>query len=214
MSLPVLLLLLGFLFIVLFGALGWLRREGLSGRFAVQARILTLIASGLTALTNSPTHPAAFLFVVYLPTMRLRLVVDVGNLLAQRGNFAQADRLYALAMRLWPDSAGRLVVQVNQGVSRLQQGALDEAMAIFKGVLQNAGQGFLGIKYEAAAHYNLGVAYRRKGTEAPATMEFNAVLDTWPVSEYARRARYALEQTRHKDKPAAPPQDTSGGDRP
>ena len=210
MSLPVLLLLLGFVFIVLFGALGWLRREGLSGRFAVEATVLTLVASGLTALTNFPTHPVAFLLIVYLLTMRVRLIVDVGNLLAQRGQFAQADRLYALAMRLWPDGAGRLVVQVNQGVSRLQQGALDEAIAIFKGVLQNA-QGYLGIKYEAATHYNLGVAYRRKGMEAPATMEFNAVLDTWPVSEYARRAQLALEQARHKNKPAEPPQDTPGG---
>ena len=210
MSLPVLILLLGFLYVVLFGALAWLRREGLSGRFAVEATVITLIASGLTALTNFPTHPVAFLFIVYLLTMRVRLVVDVGNLLAQRGKFAQADRLYALAMRLWPDGAGRLVVQVNQGVSHLQQGALDEAIDIFKGVLQNA-QGYLGIKYEAATHYNLGVAYRRKGMEAPATMEFNAVLDTWPVSEYARRAQLALEQARHKSKPAEPPQDTSGG---
>jgi hypothetical protein len=58
-----------------------------------------------------------FLLVVYLLTMRVRLIVDVGNLSAQRGSFSQADRLYALALRLWPDSAGRLVVQVNQGVS-------------------------------------------------------------------------------------------------
>ena len=210
MSLPVLILLLGFLYVVLFGALAWLRREGLSGRFAVEATVITLIASGLTALTNFPTHPVAFLFIVYLLTIRVRLVVDVGNLLAQRGNFSQANRLYALAMRLWPDSAGRLVVQVNQGVSRLQQGALDEAIDIFKGVLQNA-QGYLGIKYEAATHYNLGVAYRRKGMEAAATAEFNAVLDTWPVSEYARRARLALEQARHKNKPAEPPQNTPGG---
>ena len=208
MNLPVLILLLGFLYVVFFGALAWLRREGLSGRFAVEAAVLTVIAGGLTALTNFPTHPVAFLFIVYLLTMRVRLVVDVGNLSAQRGSFSQADRLYALALRMWPDSAGRLVVQVNQGVSRLQQGALDEAIAIFKGVLQNAGQGFLGIKYEAATHYNLGVAYRRKGMEAQAKVEFNAVLDTWPVSQYARSARIALEQARHKDKPAEPPQDT------
>ena len=211
MSLPVLLLLEGLLFIVLFGGLSWLRREGLSGRFAIEALILTLVASGLTALTGFPTHPVVFLIILYLVTMRARLLVDVGNILAQRGQYAQADRLYALAMRLWPDSSGRLIVQVNQGVSRLQQGTLDEAITIFKDVLQKAGQGYLGIKYEAAAHYNLGVAYRRKAMEAQATVEFNAVLDTWPVSEYARRARAALEQGRHKDKPATPPQDTPGG---
>lgn len=209
MNLPVLILLLGFLYIVFFGALAWLRREGLSGRFAVEALALTLVAGGLTALTNFPTHPVAFLLVVYLVTMRVRLIVDVANLVAVRGKFAQADKLHALALRLWPDSAGRLVVQVNQGVSRLQQGALDEAISIFKSVLQNAGQGFLGIKYEAATHYNLGVAYRRKGMEAQAKVEFNAVLDTWPVSQYARFARIALEQGRHKDKPAEPPKEPS-----
>ncbi len=211
MSLPVLLLLEGLLFIVLFGGLSWLRREGLSGRFAVEALILTLIGGGLTALTNFPTHPVAFLFVLYLVTMRARLLVDVGNLLAQRGQFAQADRLYTLAMRLWPDSASRLIVQVNQGVSCLQQGTLDEAIAVFKDVLQKAGQGYLGVRYEAAAHYNLGVAYRRKAMEAQATAEFNAVLDTWPVSEYARSARAALQHGRHKEKPAEPPRDTPGG---
>jgi len=205
-SLPVLILLEGLLFIALFGGLSWLRREGLSGRFAVEALILTIVASGLTALTNL-TNPIVFLIVLYLATMRVRLVVDVGNLLAQRGQFAQADRLYALAMRLWPDSAGCLIVQVNQGVSRLQQGANDQAVGIFKDVLQKASQGYLGVKYEAAAHYNLAVAYRRKGMDAQATAEFNAVLDAWPVSEYARRAKAALEQGRRKS--ATPPGDTT-----
>jgi outer membrane protein assembly factor BamD (BamD/ComL family) len=51
------------------------------------------------------------------------------------------------------------------------------------------------------------VAYRRKGLDAQATAEFNAVLDTWPVSEYARRAKAALEQGRHKSTP--PPDDSS-----
>jgi outer membrane protein assembly factor BamD (BamD/ComL family) len=52
------------------------------------------------------------------------------------------------------------------------------------------------------------VAYRRKKMDAQATLEFNAVLDTWPVSEYARRAQAALDRGRHKDKPTTTDQNT------
>lgn len=207
MSLPMLIFLEGLLFTALFGGLSWLRREGLSIQFAIEALLLTLIAGGLTALTSVLISPVLFLIILYLVTMRVRLLVDMGTLMAQRGQFKQADGLYALAMRLWPDSAGRLIVQVNQGVLRLQQGSNDPAIAIFKDALQKAGQGYLGLKYEAATHYNLAVAYRRKGLDAQATAEFNAVLDTWPVSEYARRAKAALEQGRRKSTP--PPDDSS-----
>jgi len=210
MSLPMLLLLEGLLFIVCFGGLSLLRREGLSIQFAVEALVITAIATGLTALAWFAVTPVLLLVIIYLVTMRVRLLVDLGTLLAQRGQFAQADRLYALALRLWPDHSSRLIVQVNQGVARLQQNALDEAIAIFKDVLQKAGQGYLGVKYESAAHYNLGVAYRRKKMEAQAIAEFNAVLDTWPASVYARRAAMALEQGRHKDKHQTTEKDAPG----
>lgn len=199
MSLPVILLLEGLAYTVLFGGLSLLRREGLSAQFAIEATIITVIASGLTALSGFPTHPILFLIILYLITMRARLLVDVGNVLAQRGQLAHAGRLYTLATRLWPDKTSRLIVQVNQGAACLQQGALDEAIDILKGVLQQAGQGYLGVKHEAAAHYNLGVAYRRKKLDAQAIVEFNAVVDTWPASEYARRAEAALAQDRHRD---------------
>ncbi len=65
---------------------------------------------------------------------------------------------------------------------------------MFEGVLQECGKGHLGLKYEAACHYNLGVTYRRKQSEARATAEFNKVLEVWPVSEYARRAQAALQK--------------------
>ena len=201
LPMPVLLLLEGLLFVAVFGALSLFRREGLSIQFAVEAMVITLIASGLTAFTPLGVSPILLLIVVYLVTMRVRLLVDLGTLLAQRGQFAQADHVFTWALRLWPDQAGRLIVQVNQGATCLQRNALDEAIAIFQDVLQKVGQGYLGIKYEAAAHYNLGVAYRRKKMDAQATLEFNAVLDTWPASVYARRAEMALEQSRRKEKP-------------
>jgi TolA-binding protein len=81
----------------------------------------------------------------------------------------------------------------------LQQGSLDEAIAQFQHVLEKSDKSYLGVKYEAAAHYNLGVAFLRKRMDAQATVEFNAVLDTWPASEFARRAASALEQNRRKN---------------
>ena len=199
MESPVPILLAGFIYVILFGGLSWLRREGLSVRFAVEAVLITLSVAGLGALSSVLIHPVLFLALLYLLTMRVRLLVDVGNLFAQRCQMTRADRLYTLATRLWPDASGRLIVQINQGVSLLQRGELDEAIGLLKEVLQKSTHGYLGVKQEAAAHYNLGVAYRRKQLEAQAIVEFNTVLETWPASEYARRAEAALQQVRHKN---------------
>jgi tetratricopeptide (TPR) repeat protein len=193
------------------GALSLFRREGLSLQFALEAMSIMAVLSGLAALTPWQVNPILSLVLVYLATMRVRLLVDLGTVLAERGRFAQAERCFAWAKRLWPDSTGRLMVQVNQGVACLQRKSLDEAIAIFRSVLDQAGRGYLGVKYESAAHYNLGVAYRRKKMEPQAIAEFNAVLDTWPASIYARHAQIALEQNRHKDKPRQSGQDTPGG---
>ena len=201
MSLPILLLLVGFSYIVLFGAVSLLKREGLSRRFAFEGGIFTILVSILTGLTGIQPHPILFLVLIYLITMRVRFLVDIGNLLAQRGQFDQADKLYNLAARLWPDATNLLIVQVNQGTSLLQQQKLDEAIAIFNDILEQAGQGYLGVKYEAATHYNLGVAYLRKGMDAKASIAFNAVIDTWPASMYAHRAEAALEKHRRKNNP-------------
>jgi tetratricopeptide (TPR) repeat protein len=202
MSLPIILLLEGFSYIVLFGAVSLLKREGLSSHFAVEGGIFTLMVSGLTALTGIQTHPVLFLVLIYLLTMRVRILVDLGTILATRGQFEQADKLFQLAAKLWPDATNRLILQVNQGTSLLQQKKLDEAIAIFNDVLEQAGQGYLGVKYEAATHYNLGVAYLRKNMDAKASIAFNAVIDTWPASLYARRAEVALEKHRRKNNPS------------
>lgn len=208
LSLPIILLLVGFSYIVLFGAVSLLRREGLSRRFAFEALIITLIVSGLTTLTGIQPHPVLFLILLYLLTMRVRLLVDLGNIFARRGQFEFADKLYNLAVSLWPDATNRLILRVNQGTSLLQQKKLDEAITIFNEVLEQAGQGYLGVKYEAAAHYNLGVAYLRKNMDARASIAFNDAIDTWPASEYARRAEVALEKHRRKDNPPTSKEDT------
>lgn len=194
------LLLLGFIYIVLFGALALLRREGLSLRFALESLVITLALSAIHAFTGIELHPVLFLIILYLITMRSRLLVDLGNLFARRGQFDRATQIYTLGLHLWPDASTRLIIQVNQGAALIQHNNLDEAIALLNQVLQHADQGHLGLKYEAASHYNLGVAYRAKKLMTQAMKEFRAVLDVWPVSEYGRRAQLALERERQERK--------------
>lgn len=208
LSLPILLLLEGFSFIVLFGVISLLKREGLSRRFAIEGSIFTLVVSALTALTGFQTHPVLFLVLIYLLTMRVRILVDLGSIFARRGQFDLAEKLYNLAAQLWPDATNALILKVNRGTSMLQQKKLDEAILLFKEVLEQSGQGYLGVKYEAATHYNLGVAYLRKNMNADASIAFNAVVDVWPASEFARRAEVALEKHRHKNLSSTSKEDT------
>jgi tetratricopeptide (TPR) repeat protein len=199
MPLPLLLLLIGLLYILAVGALSLSRREGLSLRFALEALGISVLVAGLAWLTKAAIHPALFVVLLYLVTMRARILVDLGNFLARRRNFAQAEAVYTLAERLWPDEASRLIVEINQGVLDLQTGRLDQAIARFQDVLAaGARSGFLGLKHECACHYNLGVAYQRKGLDAQSVLAFNQVLETWPACEYARYATIALEKRRRK----------------
>lgn len=196
MNLPLLILLLGLIYIVLFGGMAFFRREGLSLRFALEAAAITGLFSLVVYLTRITLNPVVFLLVLYLLTMRVRILADLGNLFARQGKASQAGSLFALAGRLFPDATSALILKVNQATLFLQEGKLDESIAMFGDVLQQAGQGYLGVKYEAAAHYNLGVAYLKKHQTARATVEFNAVIDTWPASLYAQRAQQALDRQR------------------
>ena len=102
-------------------------------------------------------------------------------------------------LMLWPDQTSDLIIKVNHAILLLQKNQLNESISMFTDVLSQANQGYLGVKYEAAAHFNLGVAYLRNNNGSMATVEFNSVLDTWPASLYARRAQEALERQRAKN---------------
>lgn len=188
--------LIGLLYIVVFGGLAVLRREGLSTRFAVEAVIITAIAVILVMLTPIQIHPVLFLLLLYLVTLRVRILVDLANTFARRGNFGRAEQIYNLAYHVWPDQTSELIIKVNHAIMLMQKNLLDESIAMFSAVLTEAEKGYLGVKYEAAAHYNLGVAYLRKNNNSKATIEFNAAMDTWPASLYAQRAQQALERQR------------------
>ncbi len=136
MSMPLLILLFGFLYALLVGLLSFLRREGLSAQFAIESIVITLIFSALAAYSSIVVHPVVFLIIIYLLTMRVRLLVDVGNSFARRSNFKMAENIYHLAESLWPDRAGRLIVEINRGTLCLQKGDLDGSIEVFKAILE------------------------------------------------------------------------------
>lgn len=207
MTPPLVILLIGLVYGVLAGGLALFRREGLSMRFAVETAAVTIFFSGLVALTGLAIDPVLFLVLLYLLTMRVRILVDLGSAFARQGKHPLAEKLYTLAGRLWPDAASGLALKVNQATLLLQENQLDDSIAIFTEVLQQAGRGYLGVKYEAAAHYNLGVAFLRQKNLGRARVEFNAAIDTWPASLYAQRAQEALNRYRGVSGPATPSDD-------
>jgi len=193
------LVLIALLYILVVGGLSALRREGFSLQFAVEVILVASLLLAFSLLAGQPTHPVLYLGAIYVVTMRARLLVDLGNLLARWRHGAQAMSLYGLALKLWPDSTARQVVQLNQAVHRLRAGQLAQATADLEALLADPEHG-LSPKHEAAARYNLGVAYRRQGNEARAVVEFNKVIDAMPGSLYASGAQIALEKgKRQKD---------------
>ena len=195
----ILLLAIGCLFVLVFGGLGYLRREGLSVQFALEAVVLIALLVGGSWLLGKPMNPFMFLIVLYLVTMRSRLIVDVANLVARRGNYGLAFRLYDLGLAFRPDEATRLIVRTNRGAALLHRGQIEEAIAAFKGVLEVENQPRLGLKYEAACRYNLGYAYERSGNDAQAVAQYNETIDLLPGSVYGKAAEAALKRRKAKD---------------
>ncbi|MBN1535780.1 MAG: tetratricopeptide repeat protein [Anaerolineales bacterium] len=202
MSLPVLILFIGSAYIVLIGILSLLKREELSTQFAIEAIVITFIFCGLTAYTRLAIHPVLFLLIVYFITMRVPLLVDIGTIFAKRKQFPLAEKFFSFALQLWPDRSNTWIVRINQGVAYFQQGDFDKAIHVYQEILQSIDHCRVSAKLEAAAHYNLGVAYLRQNKDAQATVEFNIVVDSWPATEYARRASDNLEKHRRKNIPS------------
>ncbi len=193
-----LLLLIGCVFVLLFGALSFIRREGLSVQFALEAAGITALFVGGSWLIGAPANPFLFLVVLYAVTMRSRLAVDVANLAAGRGNYDVAFRLYRLALAWWPDASSRLIVLTNQGAAQLRSGQIEAAIGTLESVLEVEKRPRLGVKYEAACRYNLAFAYEKQGEEAKAVAQYNEVIDVLPGSVYAQAAQAALKRRRRR----------------
>ena len=192
-----LILIIGIFYILIFGAMSLLRREGLSTQFAIESFIITIVVIGIALLTNITVDPILFLIFIYLITMRGRLVVDLANFLSSRGRQRDAIKLLQWAMRLMPDHSTRLVIQVNMGIVQLRRKNPASAQALFEEVLQEMDEkGGLGIKYEAACRYNLGQALVKQGKETEAVRQFNETMIIFPNSIYSKAASNMLEQRR------------------
>lgn len=192
-----LILAIGLLYILGFGGLSFLRRQGLSTRFAVESLIVSGLGAAVTfAFPRFP--PLLFLVVLYLITMRVRLLADLANAFLARKNFLRAQATYRLALRLWPDPVGRQIVLINRGVAELRASEPETAYATLNEALEN--QEFkIGAHYLSAGYYNQGLAARRTGHEAEAICYFNRAIDTLPNSVYGQAAHRALqEHTKHE----------------
>ena len=188
-------LLVALVFILVFGGLPVLRREGLSLQLAVEVLVLTGLSIGASLLIGFRLEPILFFIFLYLIVMRCRVLIDLGNLLSSRGRHQLALSVYRLAMRLAPDFPVHLTALISYSAVLVRVGALEEAIRILEAVLEK-GRERLQLKHESACHYNLGVAYMRLGRESRAVREFNETIDVWPLSPYAQGAKAALERRR------------------
>ncbi len=189
----------GLLYILGFGGLSLLRRQGLSTRFAVESLIVSMLGVALTfAFPGFP--PLLFLVILYLVTMRVRLMADLANAFLARKQFPRAMALYHTALHLWPDPVSRQIVLINRGVAELRAAEPETAYATLSEALGN--QEFkIGAHYLSAGYYNLGLAARRTHREAEAIRRFNQAIDTLPHSIYAQAARRALQEHSTKREP-------------
>lgn len=194
-----LLLLIACVYILMSGGLSLLRREGLSVQFALETAALTLILVGSSHLLGVKLNPFVFVLLLYVITMRSRLTVDLANLLARRGDYGFAFRLYDLALAWWPDPASRLIALTNRGVAELYSGQIDAAIETLESVLEAEKRPRLNLKYEAACLYNLGFAYEKNGLDSKAVASYNEAIDLLPGSLYAQAAESALRRRRKKN---------------
>jgi tetratricopeptide (TPR) repeat protein len=187
-----LILLIGLLYILGFGALSFMRRQGLSSRFAIEGLIISG-ASAILSLAAIPLSPIFFVIVLYLVTMRVRLLVDLGNWLTSQGQIKRALSIYQFTMRLGPDQSSRQIILINHGVALLRMQNPEEAYLTLEAALIDE-RIRAGAKYLTAGYYNLGLACLRTGRDAEAVRRFNEAIDTLPTSIYAHGARQAMKK--------------------
>ena len=201
MDSPIVIPIIGLVYLLGFGALSYLRRQGLSVRFAVEGLVITGIAFALR-FAGVPFHPVAFLGVLYIVTMRVRLLVDMGNWFSARGQLDTALALFGLALKIGPDAAGRQITLINRAVAELRGQDPEGAYVTLKAALADE-DGRIGAKHLAAAYYNMGLACRRSGREAEAVRRFNEAIGAWPNSIYGHAAQQELKKGAERS-PAAP----------
>jgi len=196
-------LLVGALFLAAFTGLTVLRRQKPSVRFLVEGGILTAAAIALS-LAGLPLHPILFFVILYLATMRVRLLVDLSNVLTARRRFAAALAMQRFAMHLGPDPASRQITEISRGVTQLRMGDPQSAYFTLKGVLLEE-QVRLAVRERAAGAYNLGVACERTSRREEAERSFRRAMEILPGSIYALGAEKALSRLQESTRRSSPP---------
>ena len=191
-------LLEGLVIAAAISALSFIRREGLPLQVVGETMALALLFT-LVMLAGGPFNPVLQFVLTYMIVMRARLLVDVGNMMATRKNFDLADRLYRLALALWPDSVGHMSAHVNLGVNYLRQGQAADAVKVLDNAL-NTKHSYTPRKLEAAARFNLGVALERTGQLNRAMQEWRSVVQLLPDSIYGYGAQKAIQRGLSPDK--------------
>jgi tetratricopeptide (TPR) repeat protein len=191
-----LILLLGFSYSLLFAVMAILRGEGFSMQFTLEGVVLTLIIAAGDYFTDSVVNPVLFLIFIYIFTMRSRLLVDLANLVSNRGRQRTAISILQTALRLLPDKSARLIIFVNMGIIQLRRKNPKSAQTIFETVFEDAHDGGLGMRHRAATHYNLAVALQKQGKEAMAVKHFRETAEGYPGSPFSKAAQNALEKRR------------------
>jgi tetratricopeptide (TPR) repeat protein len=209
MNPQLLILLVGAAFLAVFGITSILRREGISTQFIVEVSAFSLLVAGGGYLTETEVNPILFLVFVYLLTMRGRLLVDLANLVSSRGRQGNAISILQIALRIFPDPPTKLIVLVNMGIVQLRRQNPESAERFFEAVLAEE-EGNLGTRYEAATHYNLGLALQQLGKLGKAASHFNKTIEVFPSSPYSKAAEAALKKRRKSGKKAAENKEEAG----
>jgi tetratricopeptide (TPR) repeat protein len=191
-----LVLIVGLSYTVVFGLMAILRREGVTTQFILETVIITVLVAGGGYFTNSPANPILFIVFLYILTSRSRLLVDLANILSNRGRQRDAINTLQVALRLYPDKPTRLIVMVNMGIVQLRRENPESARMLLETVLEEAQDGGLGIRHKAACYYNLGLAFRRLGKENQAVRYFTQATEAFPGSPYGKAAETAIEERR------------------
>jgi tetratricopeptide (TPR) repeat protein len=193
-------LIIGLSYAVVFGVMALLRREGVTSQFILEAMVVTGLVAGGGYFTNSPANPFLFLVFLYIITTRSRLLVDLANLLSNRGRQRDAINILQVALRLYPDKPTRLIVLVNMGIVQLRRENPESARMLLETVLEDAQEGGLGLRHKAACYYNLGLAFQQLGKEGQAVRYFKEATEVFPGSPYGKAAAKAIEERRQGKK--------------
>ncbi len=149
-------------YILGFGVLSFMRRQGFSTRFAIERLIVATIGA-LLPLTSVPVNPVIFLIVIYLTTMRVRLQVDLVTGLLPGDGIARPS-ISTGSPCAWGLTSSAARSCSSRGVTQLRMQEPEAAYLTLEDALADK-ELRPGAKYLAAGCYNLGLACRRTDRE-------------------------------------------------